>query len=69
MPDAKHAYMLILTSIPIFTPSFSLLLDCWPDMPDLSPPGEFGRHTISLRSIIATLNARCFHSVSGGVSV
>ena len=22
-------------------------LDCWPDMPDLPPPGEFGRHTLS----------------------
>ena len=22
-------------------------IDCWPDMPDLPPPGEFGRHTLS----------------------
>ena len=42
-------------------------LDCWPDMPDLPPPGEFGRHTLSLRSIIAALNARCLYSVSGGL--
>ena len=33
------------------------------------PPGEFGRHTLSSRSITAALNARCLHSVSGGLSV
>ena len=38
-------------------------------MPDLPPPGKFGRHTLSERSIIAALNARCLHSVSGGLSV
>ena len=44
-------------------------IDSWPDMPDLPPPGEFGGHTISLRSITAALNARCLHSVSGSLSV
>ena len=23
------------------------ILDCWPDMLDLPPPGEFSRHTLS----------------------
>ena len=46
-----------------------LTVDCWPDMPDLPPPREFGRHTLSSRSITAALNARCLHSVSGGLSV
>ena len=38
-------------------------------MPDLPPPGEFGRHILSSRLITAALNARCLHSVSGGLSV
>ena len=45
------------------------IVDCWPDMPDLPPPGEFGRHTLSSRPITSALNERCLHSVSGGLSV
>ena len=38
-------------------------------MPDLPPLGEFGRHTLSSRLTTAALNARCLHSVSGGLNV
>ena len=39
-----HIFFLNEFSTDIFSPF--QFIDCWPDMPDLPLPGEFGRHTL-----------------------